>query len=422
MDLAVLDTAPEDTFDAIVRSVAAALNVPIALVSLVDEVRQWFKARVGLDASETPRGVAFCAHAILEPRPFVIPDSAADPRFADNPLVTGEPRVRSYLGAPLIDDAGHAYGTLCVIDHVPRSWTADEIQQVEILASLVTNLLVQRRTLLRAERRAAEVAALQFLNAELSVAHEKAVAADLAKSRFLATMSHELRTPLHAILGYAEIIVEESEPSNEQLRADAGRIMVAGKHLLGLIDEILDLTKLNSQQAPVHLEAMDLEQWARDVIDMARPLATKNNNTLTLQVEAGLEPAFTDASRLRQCLLNLVGNACKFTNDGLVSVSIFERDGMLHAKVSDTGIGMTEAQVAGLFQPFYQADASITRRFGGTGLGLSITQKVTALLGGRVTVISAPGAGSTFEIIVPMRLGSDLGPMIEEAQSTSPAA
>jgi signal transduction histidine kinase len=167
---------------------------------------------------------------------------------------------------------------------------------------------------------------------------------------------------------------------------------------------------------------MDLEQWARDVIDMARPLATKNNNTLTLQVEAGLEPAFTDASRLRQCLLNLVGNACKFTNDGLVSVSIFERDGMLHAKVSDTGIGMTEAQVAGLFQPFYQADASITRRFGGTGLGLSITQKVTALLGGRVTVISAPGAGSTFEIIVPMRLGSDLGPMIEEAQSTSPAA
>jgi len=254
---------------------------------------------------------------------------------------------------------------------------------------------------------------LQFLNAELETAHEKAVAADAAKSRFLATMSHELRTPLNAILGYAEIISEECDAANETLRADAGRITAAGHHLLGLIDEVLDLSKLNARQVQAQPTAFDVGQWARDVIDMARPLAARNGNTLTLHVEAGLAQAFTDASRLRQCLFNLVGNACKFTSGGLVSVSIFGRDGMLHAKVSDTGIGMTEAQVAGLFQPFYQADSSITRRFGGTGLGLSITQQVATLLGGQVTVTSVSGAGSTFELIVPMRLGCDLSSMTE---------
>ncbi len=160
LDLAVLDSAPEHTFDAIVGNVARALNVPIALVSLIDETRQWFKARVGLDASETPRDLAFCAHAILEPRPFVVPDSAADQRFADNPLVTGAPHVRSYLGAPLIDHAGHAFGTLCAIDHVPRSWTPAEIQQIETLATLVTELLVQRRALRQAQQNAEAVAAL----------------------------------------------------------------------------------------------------------------------------------------------------------------------------------------------------------------------------------------------------------------------
>jgi two-component system, sensor histidine kinase len=152
LDLAVLDSAPEYTFDAIVKSVARSLNVPIALVSLVDEARQWFKARVGLDATETSREVAFCAHAILEPRPLVVPDSTTDPRFADNPLVSGAPHVRSYLGVPLTDDAGHAFGTLCAIDHVPRAWTAAEIDQVENLASLASELLAQRRALLEAER------------------------------------------------------------------------------------------------------------------------------------------------------------------------------------------------------------------------------------------------------------------------------
>jgi PAS domain S-box-containing protein len=161
LDLAILDTAPEKAFDAIVQCVSAATGAPIALVSLVDETRQWFKARVGLDAHETPRELAFCAHAICTPdQPMIVPDSEADARFRDNPLVVGAPYVKSYLGAPLVDDAGRALGTLCAIDNAPRAWSAHDIRQVQSLAALVTELLRQRSVVLQTERLGEEVVAL----------------------------------------------------------------------------------------------------------------------------------------------------------------------------------------------------------------------------------------------------------------------
>lgn len=269
--------------------------------------------------------------------------------------------------------------------------------------------------LLRATRAKADH--LQLLFTQLEAAHQSAVAADLAKTRFLATMTHELRTPLNAILGYAELIEEEFGADNDALRRDSQRIVIAGRHLLALINEVLDFSKLDAGAAKANPEWFDVRSWAQEVIDVIRPLALQNNNRLSLDIDTGVSRIHSDPSRLRQCFFNLAGNACKFTHDGLVAISLFEREGRLHLKVSDTGIGMAPDQLAKLFQPFSQADSSTSRQYGGTGLGLSITQKIAQLLGGWVSVESRPGLGSTFELVVPKcaTMESNLSSVLEAA-------
>lgn len=258
-------------------------------------------------------------------------------------------------------------------------------------------------TLLKATRAHAET--LEALYEDLQAAHQRALEADAAKTRFLATMSHELRTPLNAILGYAELIAEESDAANTI--ADAQRIGVAGKHLLGLINEVLDFSSLREKGLELEPDWFNLDDWAQDILAIARPLATANGNMLQLHTSGQPKRVFADAARLRQCAINLIGNACKFTEKGLVAVSICTNEGQLSIKVSDTGIGMNAAQMSRLFQPFSQADDSIVRRFGGTGLGLCISQELAHLMGGRIVVSSELGLGSTFEILAPLRTIED---------------
>ncbi|MGE0829885.1 MAG: sensor histidine kinase [Hyphomonadaceae bacterium] len=229
----------------------------------------------------------------------------------------------------------------------------------------------------------------------------QAQAADAAKARFLATMSHELRTPLNAILGYAEIIADE-HGDDPALPQDASRIVDAARHLLNIINDIIDFSKIEVDKIDLHPEPFDIAAWAHETIDFLRPLAAQNSNVLTLDIEPGLPPLTGDHKRLRQCLLNLVGNACKFTSNGLVSVVIGAEAGRLRICVRDTGIGITEEQMGRLFEPFVQGDAAIARRFGGAGLGLSITRRLARLMGGDVTVESTPNHGALFELAIPL--------------------
>ena len=230
----------------------------------------------------------------------------------------------------------------------------------------------------------------------------QAEAASAAKSQFLANMSHELRTPLNAIIGYAEILDEEYGDQTDGVRADARRIRAAGAHLLGMINEVLDFAKLDASELRIHPEWFDVAAWAEDAMTILRPLAEKNRNRLSLSVAPNLPRAWSDPARLKQCLINLAGNACKFTEDGSVAISVSAREDMLVVRVADTGIGITAEQMARLFTPFSQGDDTISRRFGGTGLGLSITNDIAKLLGGRVEVISQAGLGSVFTLTVPM--------------------
>ena len=245
--------------------------------------------------------------------------------------------------------------------------------------------------------------ALAIDNARLYRALEEA---SRHKSAFLANMSHELRTPLNAVIGYSEMLQEELEDLGQaDLVPDVERINTAGRHLLGLINDILDLSKIEAGRMELFLEPVDVDRLVREVATTVGPLVEKNGNVLEVDAAPDLGEVRADATKLRQIMFNLLGNAAKFTDHGTIRLTATREAApagdWLTFAVADTGIGMTEEQRGRLFRAFVQADASTSRRFGGTGLGLALVHSFCEMLGGGVTVASAPGAGSTFTVRLP---------------------
>ncbi|MEQ1503593.1 MAG: ATP-binding protein [Myxococcota bacterium] len=269
---------------------------------------------------------------------------------------------------------------------------ADGLYQRELELSAANDALERSRRLLE-ERVEERTRALAAEVAVRRAAEEQAVRSSTAKSRFLANMSHELRTPLNAIIGYAELLEEDLVASHA---ADAASIRRAGQHLLAMIDQVLDLTRIDAGHLELRVEPVDVDHLIADLVDAIAPLIRVGGNRIEVTGAGGVFR--TDPLRLRQILLNLLGNAAKFTDRGTIGVTVQRRGPLLELSVADTGIGIAPEHLARLFAPFEQVDPTPTRRHGGTGLGLAISGQLAEALGGQISVVSERGVGSTFTV------------------------
>ena len=240
---------------------------------------------------------------------------------------------------------------------------------------------------------------------ELKILREQAQNASKAKSDFLANMSHELRTPLNAILGYSEMLMEEAEDDElESYAADLAKIQSSGEHLLTLINDILDLSKIEAGKMDLHIEEFEFVKHLAQIEATAKPLVEKNSNKFILENNATFEKLKNDQTKLRQILFNMLSNAAKFTKEGSVTLSINTIEKDVRFAVMDTGIGMNEEQLGKVFDEFTQAEASTAKDYGGTGLGLPISKKMTEMMGGKMEVESEEGKGTTFSITIPVEV------------------
>ncbi|MGJ4786690.1 hybrid sensor histidine kinase/response regulator [Leptospira koniambonensis] len=380
----ILDTPPEEKYDGIIKAASLICGTPIALVSLIDSERQWFKARMGLNATETPKQISFCQFAVSENKTFVVENALEDPRFSQNPLVLNDPNIRFYAGAPLRTPDGYVLGTLCVIDTKPKKLSEAEIQALEALATSVVSFM---------ELDAKSQALIQLQSVALEL--------QKAKEQFFINMNHELRTPVHGILGMVDLLHQTNNPDLQKEYLDS--LTESSEHLIRLINDVIDFSKAESGSLHFSFKEFDLisllERYAEEASDKAfkKGLAFK---TILPPARESIDVK-SDSIRVRQILSNLVSNALKFTEKGGITVELdiakeTETDITLSLSVKDTGIGIDANRIPTLFEAFSQTDLSISRKYGGTGLGLSICRRVCEALDWNISAESESGKGSKF--------------------------
>ena len=374
------DAPPEPELQAVLRTAATVAGVPTVTINLFDDVVQENYATVGFDGSTCPRSDAMCEVTVREGRAQHVPDASQDPRFATNPWVDGRlADVRFYASAPLLSDDGYVIGTLCAFDTVTKELTGAQQQALVDLASQVMTLLERRRLVREAQ------------------------AATAAKSRFLAAVSHEIRTPLNGVLGMVDLLLGSPLDPQQQRHAQLARR--SGETLLALLDGVLDLSKGEAGHVVLASAPFDLRALVTDVVEVLSALSTNRGTTLEARVEGDVAPLLLgDGDRLRQVVVNLVGNALKFTEVGGVDVVLSGSGGAVRLDVRDTGEGIAPDELATLFTPYQQGAAG--EKHGGTGLGLSICHDLVALMGGRLEVASELGVGTTFSVVLDLPVAS----------------
>ncbi len=399
-DLHLLDSKPEENFDRVSRLAAKLMDAPVAILSLIDENRQYFKSAVGLtgalvETRQTSLDRSFCKYVVTTGNPLVVDDASDHPVVCDNPA-TLDGSVGAYLGCPIRDINGYILGSFCVMDQIPRQWNESDVNLLQDLSALVmTEIeLRQRNMILQQSNEHSE---------KLAIAANTAIR---AKAEFLANMSHEIRTPMNAVIGMTELL-QDSSLSIEQ-KEYVETIRTSGESLLSLINDILDFSKIESGHLEFEHLPFCLRTCLKSALDINMQAAFKKDLRMQLIVSEEVPSHIVgDHIRLRQILINLIANAVKFTSEGEVVISAgLTRSNAakpeLLVSVRDTGIGIPEERINRLFQAFTQVDASTNRKYGGTGLGLAICSRLVTLMGGKIWVESKFGHGSDFQFRIPL--------------------
>lgn len=380
-ELDILDTVEEAAYDDLTYLAAQICDAPIALVSLIDEDRQWFKSHHGLDARETPRDVAFCAHAIHGEEVFIVEDSDKDERFHDNPLVTGAPHVKFYAGKPLYLEGKHPVGTLCIIDDHAREISKEQLRALEALARQVVTQL------------------------ELRLKLKQLKVLDDTKDEFISMVSHELRTPLTSIVGSLTLLTQSMQ---DQLGPEAASMAVIARRnsvrLINIVNDILDVAKVDAGKLELLLEHAPLNKTVKDAVESNKPFAKYCRCSLETDLSATDGIALSmDRGRIIQVLNNLISNAAKFTkNNDTILVSSSIDDGFARVSVTDHGPGIPEEQRDDIFNRFAKTSSNINQKLPGTGLGLNLCKSIIEKHNGKIGFTTEVGVGSTFYFRLPI--------------------
>lgn len=373
----ILDTLPEESYNDLTRIASIICNTPIALVTLIDEKRQFFKSRHGVLVSETPRDIAFCAHAINLPSELMmVEDARLDERFSDNPLVTGDLQLVFYAGMPLVTDDGFALGTLCVIDHQPKELTVDQQNALKSLANQVTQLLELRKknTLL-----------LQTQQELVSAAKEMEV--------FAYRASHDLKEPLRMVKAFMDLLEKKYAVDLDETAKKYIHFAVDGAERMELlINDLLEYARAGNGNNETKGKAIN--EILEEIKNLYWLVIEEKNVSIEL---TGLSGVLLNHISTRQVLQNLIGNAIKYQPTGVypsIVVNVADQRSHWLISVSDNGIGISGDNLEDVFTAFKRLNPG--KAYAGTGIGLAICKKIVEKQGGKIWVESEPGVGSTF--------------------------
>ena len=379
--LALLHTEPDPNYDTITRLAAAICEVPIALVSLIDADKQWFKAKIGWDLCDTARDISFCAHAILQPREItIIPDSRLDERFKGNPLLTSDYPVIFYAGVPLLSKTGNPIGTLCIIDHKPRNLSEAQISALKDLALQVENLFELRRSNLQ----------LQEVEQLLTKKNEQL-------KKFAGTVSHDMKMPLANMIVTTDILRAKYAPKLDAQGIDyLSYLKQSSFSLSDYIDNLLSYYESEELQVK-NLEKFDLHHLLEEIIDL---LKISEDYIINLP-ESGNE-LNSSKSAVQQILLNLITNSLKYNDKdtGIITINCVEDHAYYYIQISDNGKGIAADKLDSIFDLFSIASETDNKGKKGNGIGLSTVRNLVHSLGGIISVSSTEGEGATFDFTI----------------------